>query len=106
MLRIIFAVFTTAAAGAFAAVAQGPVDFSGTWSMDASRSESAHQGESIGPVTLIVKQNGNDLSIETRRRDSESSALQSEILTCRLDGTETTTTGPNGSPITSKAHRE
>jgi hypothetical protein len=106
MLRIIFAVFTTAAAVPFTAAAQSPVDFSGTWRMDASRSESAHQGESIGPVTLIVKQSGNDLSIETRRRDSASSALQSEILTYRLDGTETTTKGPNGTPIISKAHWE
>ena len=105
-LRIIFAVFITAAVFPFATHAQGPVDFSGSWRMDASRSESAHQGGPIGPVTVIVKQSGNDLSIETRGRDSDSSTVHSEILTYKLDGTETTTEGSDGTPIKSKAHWE
>ena len=36
--------------------AQAPVDLSGVWQMDASRSESAHQAVPIGPVTLTIKQ--------------------------------------------------
>ena len=74
--------------------------------MDASRSVSAHQDAPIGPVTMIIKQDGNDLSIEIRSRDPKSSTTQSEIFIYKLDGTETTTQAPDGTPIKSKAHWE
>src|SRR5437016_2944226 len=45
--------------------AQETTDFSGVWQMDLSRSDSAHQAVPIGPVTLIIKQNAAELSIET-----------------------------------------
>jgi hypothetical protein len=106
LLHIMVAVLIAAAVVPFAAHAQGSVDFSGIWRMDDSRSESAHQGAPIGPVTMIVKQSGNDLSIETRGRDSDSSTVHSEILNYKLDGTETTTEGSDGTPIKSKAHWE
>ena len=49
------------------ATAQEPIDFSGVWQMDPSRSESAHQATPIGSFTLVIKQAATELSIETRR---------------------------------------
>ena len=51
--------------GSVAATAQTRPDFSGTWRLDPSRSESALQGESIGPVTVHVTQSANEIRIET-----------------------------------------
>jgi len=47
--------------------AQTRPDFSGTWQMDASRSQSAVQNEPIRSMTLVIKQTDPELSIETRR---------------------------------------
>jgi hypothetical protein len=47
--------------------AQGPPDFSGTWTMDLSRSETAAQGPAIGPVTVAIQQTPAELRIETTR---------------------------------------
>jgi hypothetical protein len=58
-------------------------DFSGTWDMDASRSESAHQDVPIGPVSLVIRQTAAEITIETRR-----SGDPPETLVFRLDGTE------------------
>ena len=60
------------------AAAQTRPDFSGTWRLDPSRSESAMQGESIGPVTLQVTQTANEIRIETitpRSRSVETYSL-------------------------------
>ncbi len=54
-------------------------DFSGTWTMDRERSESALQEQPIGPVTLAVTQTGSTLSVETRRGD------QSEVMTYAIE---------------------
>ena len=69
---------------AFPAHAQGKPDFSGTWKMDPTRSESAAQGEPVGPVTLVIQQTANELRIETTRTQGSSTA------TYKLDGSETT----------------
>ncbi len=42
-------------------------DFSGTWTMDRERSESAMQEQPIGAVTLSVKHTGTNITIETTR---------------------------------------
>ncbi len=47
------------------AAAQTRPDFSGTWRMDASRSESAMQAEPIKAMTLVIKQTASDITIET-----------------------------------------
>ena len=47
--------------------AQGPPDFSGTWTMDLSRSEAAAQGPAIGPVTVAIQQTPAEVRIETTR---------------------------------------
>ena len=64
--------------------AQGKPDFSGTWKMDSSRSESAAQAEPIGPVTLVIVQTSNDVKIETTR------AQGSSKVTHKLDGSKVT----------------
>jgi len=45
--------------------AQNKPDFSGTWTMDLSRSEAAAQGPSIGPVTVAIRQTPSEIHIET-----------------------------------------
>jgi hypothetical protein len=62
--------------------AQGAPDFSGTWAMDASRSESAVQNEPIGPVTLVISQTANELKMETTRGQRTTTAI------LKLDGSE------------------
>jgi len=47
--------------------AQGMPDFSGTWTMDLSRSESAAQGPAIGPVTVSIQQAPAEIRVETTR---------------------------------------
>jgi hypothetical protein len=62
--------------------AQGQPDFSGTWKMDHTRSESAVQNEPIGPVTLVIAQTPTEMRIETTRAQGSSS------VTYKLDGSE------------------
>src|SRR4029453_386915 len=59
-------------------------DFSGTWKMDPSRSESAAQTEPVGPITLVIAQTPSELKISTTR-----SPGATEVVTYRLDGSET-----------------
>ena len=42
-------------------------DFSGTWTMDRERSESAMQEQPIGPVSVIITQTGTNVTIQTTR---------------------------------------
>jgi hypothetical protein len=63
-----------------AAHAQGRPDFSGTWSMDRSRSESAMQADPIGPTTIVITQTSTGLQIATTR-DGRTAAI-----TYRFDG--------------------
>ena len=45
--------------------AQTRPDFSGTWRMDASRSESAMQAEPIKTMTVVIRQTPTEITIET-----------------------------------------
>ena len=47
--------------------AQTAPDFSGTWTMDPTRSEAAAQGTPIGPVTIAIRQAPGEINIETTR---------------------------------------
>lgn len=67
--------------------AQGKPDFSGTWTMDQTRSESAAQTHPIGPVTIFITQTPNELKIETKRTEG------STTMTFKLDGSEITIPG-------------
>ena len=89
-----------------AAIGQGVIDFSGTWKMDVTRSESAHQAVPIGPVTLIIKQNATEVSMQTRHAEAKKSAARNEVLTYKLDGSESTVTLADGSVIKCRAHWE
>ena len=79
-------------------------DFSGTWKMDVSRSESAHQDTPIGPVSLVIRQTSGKFVIETLRSGTDSPAVSSETLTCKLDGTDFINDGGSEVVIKSKAH--
>ena len=59
--------------------AQGLPDFSGVWTMDLSRSESAAQGPDIGPVTVAIQQTSAEVRIDTTRRHDGNG----EIPACR-----------------------
>src|SRR5262245_10170275 len=62
--------------------AQGKPDFSGTWTMDQTRSESAVQSDPIGPVTVVIAQTPTELRVETTRKQGTS------VITYKLDGSE------------------
>jgi len=64
--------------------AQSKPDFSGAWTMDPSRSESAAQAEPIGPVTLVITQTPAELKVETTRSTGTTAA------TYKLDGSKIT----------------
>src|SRR5256885_7122426 len=100
----VFARFTLLLIFPFAAHTQGSVNFSGTWKMDPARSESAHQAVPIGPVTLVIRQTATELSIETRRSDSNKAEIHSETVTYKLDGSESTVAATDGALIKSQAH--
>src|SRR2546422_11750453 len=105
MRPTVFARFTLLLIFSFAAHPQDSSDFSGTWKMDPARSESAHQAVPIGPVTLVINQTATELRIETRRSGRGGTAMQSEILTYKLDGTESTIAAQIGAPpVKTKAH--
>jgi len=84
------------------AAAQEAPDLSGVWRMDLSRSESAHQATPIGPVTLIITQNPNGFTIETRKANARKSSR--EKLTYKLDGSAISTADTSGGEIKAKAH--
>ncbi len=103
MLRCMAAVFV-ALVFLYAGSTPARTNFSGTWQMDFERSESAHQAVPIGPVTLVIQQTAKDVRIETRRTDPGSAVARTEVLTYKLDGSETTMVGVDGVPVKSKAH--
>jgi hypothetical protein len=65
--------------------AQTRPDFSGTWRMDASRSESAMQAEPIKSMTVVIKQTASDITIETTTERGTSTEIYSLIQTPRSD---------------------
>lgn len=82
MKRILLAMFVLALALPSIAPAQAKPDFSGTWTMDPTRSESAMQAEPIGPVTVVITQTAGELKLETTR------AQKTTVEIYKLDGSE------------------
>lgn len=82
MKNALTALFVAALTLPALARAQTKPDFSGTWRMDPSRSESAMQNEPIGPVTHVISQTPSELKIETRRAGAITSVIH------KLDGSE------------------
>ncbi len=72
---------------------EAKTDFSGKWEMDATRSESAHSSTPSGPVTLLIKQDENDLTVETTRNG------QTETIVYKLDGSETKKPAQDNGPF-------
>jgi hypothetical protein len=72
--------------------------------MDFPRSESAHQDVPIGPYSLVIIQTSSEISIETRRSNSESAPVESEKLVFPLSGAERTNVSGAGQPVKVKAH--
>lgn len=101
-MRILAGVLSITVGLIFAAD-QKPTEFSGIWKMDLARSESAHQGIPIGPMTLVIKQTPTQVSIETKTGAAGNTAASTETLTYKLDGTEETTSSGPGAPIKTKA---
>jgi hypothetical protein len=102
MRQIKFALSTTVLLFSLHATAQEAIDFSGVWQMDPSRSESAHQATPMERSRLLSSR--VRLSIETRRSERHKSAISSETLTFKLDGSEKLIEGNYGVQIKAKAH--
>jgi hypothetical protein len=45
--------------------AQSSPDFSGTWTMDMSRSDAAAQGGPVGPISVVIRQAPEEVRVET-----------------------------------------
>lgn len=80
------------------------MQLSGTWVMDPARSESAHQAVPIGSVVWIVRQTPTEITIETRRTEAGKTEFESEVLSYKLDGSESTSRVEGKAPVTTKAH--
>ncbi|MDQ6677293.1 MAG: hypothetical protein M3Z09_08350 [Acidobacteriota bacterium] len=72
--------------------------------MDEARSESAHQDVPMGPVIIEIRHTPSELRIETTRTENGQPAAFHEVITYKLDGTESTNTGNAGTPVVAKAH--
>jgi hypothetical protein len=55
--------------------AQAVPDFTGSWTMDAARSQSAQQGEPFKPVTFAITQSAGQVRIETTRGNEKENVL-------------------------------
>ena len=98
--------------------AQTRPDFSGNWSMDRSRSQSAVQDEPIGPTTVVIAQTPTEMTMNVSRDgksatviyrfDGRPSAIPNGTATSRWDGnalvTETIRT-IQGQSVTAKETR-
>jgi len=67
--------------------AQISSDFSGTWTMDQARSESAHSGEPFKPVTFVIAQTDKELRVDTTRGDQKESVVYPLGKAARATGT-------------------
>jgi len=66
-MKLALSIACLVAVGSAGVVGQSHPDFSGTWSMDLTRSEAAAQGTPIGPVTVAIRQMPEEIRIDTTR---------------------------------------
>lgn len=64
-MKLLLCTLCAACLGSLGLNAQTAADFSGTWTMDLSRSDAAAQGTPIGPVTIVIRQTPDEVRIET-----------------------------------------
>jgi hypothetical protein len=102
---------TAALLGAFLCVvlpahSAPPVNFSGTWQLDRSRSVLPSIGPSAlpGDITLVIDQTGDTLRIE--RRASLMGLHRTITSTYYTDGREASNLTPRGETVISKSHWE
>jgi hypothetical protein len=85
--------------------AQTRPDFSGTWRMDASRSESAMQAEPIKSMTVVIRQTPTDITFETTT--DHGTTTETYSLNPKIGGlpqkTEIAEKAPSGSNKTGSA---
>ena len=88
MKRVLLTAMVAAMVIPFPARAQGKPDFSGTWTMDAAKSDPAPQGRGGGGGggggTLTIKQTATELTITSQGRQGP------QTMTYKLDGSEST----------------
>lgn len=87
-----------------ATLAAAPPNLSGTWVTDPARSESVHQSTPIGPITLVIQQTADQISMETKTRPKDKGMIANEKLVYKLDGTESSSTGNAEGPVICRAH--
>jgi hypothetical protein len=80
MINVRSALLICSLALPFPAHAQTRPDFSGTWAMDRTRSESAMQADPIGPTTVVITTLPAGLQIATTRDD------KTATIVYKLDG--------------------
>ena len=93
-------VFALALALPIAAWAQSQTDFSGTWTLNAEKSDPPPQrgGGGRGPGgPITIKQTASELAITSEGRQGP------QTLTYKLDGSESTNPGRGGMEVKSKA---
>jgi hypothetical protein len=100
LLYIAFCGLITSAAGDIKG------DFSGIWTMDPARSESAHQDTPGGASTLVISVTEGSLNLETTWSDGNNPRAFHEILNLKLDGSETVGQSDSGNSVTGKARRD
>jgi hypothetical protein len=66
-MKLALTIACVVALGSLGLGAQSHPDFSGTWSMDLTRSEAAAQGTPIGPVSVAIRQMPEEVRIDTTR---------------------------------------
>ena len=106
MRRAAFVILIALGGFVQSAMPQSQGDFSGTWKMDPSRSESAHQDVPVGSSTMVIRLMDGGLSIETTRGEEGKPAAFHETLNFKPGGAETTSAGDGGVPVTGKARWE
>ena len=99
-----FTVLLVGLSGTGYAQDQDKQNFSGTWLMDESRSESAHQNIPMKPSTLIIAMSGGSMTLETTHQENARSSVD-ELIRVNLDGSESTTVA-NGVSIKAKGRWE
>src|SRR5688572_23583779 len=67
LMKILTAIICVVGVASVGPAAQSVPDFSGTWTMDLTRSEAAAQGTPTGPVTVAIRQTPGEVNIETTR---------------------------------------
>ncbi len=84
---------------AFSAFAFAQADFSGTWTLNTSKSKLGEQ--SFAPQKVVITQKGNDMTVETTSNFQGQERTRSNKYT--LDGKESSNEGFGGNPVKSTA---